>query len=652
MTYLRRYLDGEPTVLVVGFDDPPQVARVVPEYELAFVADREAALAALDEGVVCVLARDSLPDGTGDDLATDVFEVTDDVSVLIAPTAGGADRAGAVGLTGARYVPPSASRGQFATALASGAESGERRRSESLLADAFEQLLSTRGETIYVKDADGRYLAVSNADERDRSLLGETDAQLAREGDADAPLLERRHRDALTVAESGEPILGAVERFGQGEGAAWLERTIYPWRVDGSIVGVVGIERSVTERHEARAALQTRIDRLERFTSYVSQELRSPLQVVDAYLDLAWAGDEVALDRLTEATDRMAELVDALERLVDGQQVDIERTQTARIAAIARDVWTVVGDRRGSLSVALSDDAVVNAPESTIRPLLEAFFETAVAANDRPDGGRESRSVEVSLGALDDGFYVEHAHADAAGDDPEPVSPGVRSTVEAQGWTLGLSRTDGLARYEVRNCMLVSQLPQVPELGGERTLDGSATVGSDQFEGRVAVDGDRWTLSSGRSSGEGQRSEFAYATVDGPVEITARLRRLDEGGPDGTAGLTIRSSLSTDAVSGSVGRTAGGGTEVRWQTAATTAETSQRLDAVVGRHDWFRLTFDGDRVTVSVSVDGRSWQPVDQRTLALPGRAHVGLIVSDTASQRRCTAAFDDVSVRVADDGR
>lgn len=98
MTYLRRYLDGEPTVLVVGFDDPPQVAQVVPAYELEGVADREAALAALDEGVVCLLARDSLPDGTGDDLATDVFEITDDVSVLIAPTAGGADRAGAVGL--------------------------------------------------------------------------------------------------------------------------------------------------------------------------------------------------------------------------------------------------------------------------------------------------------------------------------------------------------------------------------------------------------------------------------------------------------------------------------------------------------------------------------------------------------------------------
>ena len=651
MTYLRRYLDDEPTVLVVGFDECPRVAEELSAFETTSVPTREAALSALDESVVCLLSRDALPDGTGADLAREVAERVDGVPVIVRPETSEPEVAVAVSRAGGRYLPPTASDEQFASALRAAAEDGERRASVALLSDAFQQFLSAHDETIYVKDADGRFLAVSDPEHRvDPSMvLGKTDRELSRQRDEGSPVLEQRHEDTLSVVETGEPIVAEVEQFGRGDALFWIERTVYPWRVEDTIVGVVGIERTVTSRHRTRADMQARINRLEQFTSYVAHELRSPLQVVDAYLDLAREGDPGAFDRLEHANDRMGELIDDLENLVSGDHVDIDRAQTVRIVDVARDVWTVIGPPEASLAVSVPADAVVNAPESSIRPLLENLFRTAVPEGRRPVD-ESGADVTVALGALDDGFYVEH---DGRGDDADRDSGTgvsiVESVIDEQGWTFDVVRTgDDTTRYEVGNCMMVTEPVETPAGGRACTPDASTAIGDVQLEGSVTVDDGRWTVSGAGDDIYGQRNDFQFvhAAVEPPVEITTRLRRMDDINPYSKAGIMLRSSLDDDAVHGYVGQTPGHGTEVLWRTARGADTTSQQLEEVTGHHDWLRLVADGERVTVSVSADGEEWNHVDQRPLSLSGPVYVGLAVCSVVPRALCSAEFDNLTVR------
>lgn len=651
MTYLRRYLDDEPTILVVGFDECPQVGDDRRPYSTTDVATREAALAALDESVVCVLTRYSLLDGRGDRLAADVCEATDEVPVVVASTTASRGRAVAVGSAGGRYVPPAATREQFVQAVLTAAEDGERRRNDALLSDAFEQFLSTHDETVYVKDAQGRFLAVSDPENgADPSMvLGKTDRELAHERDEGSPLLERRHEDALAVVESDEPILADVEQYGRGDGLYWIERTVYPWHIDGSVVGVVGIERPVSKRYRKRADMQARIDRLERFTSYVAHELRSPLQVVDAYLELAREGDPVAFDRLDDANDRMSELIDDLENLVSGEQVDIDGSRTVQIAAVARDVWTVIGTPAVSLDVSIPATAVVNAPESSVRPLLENLLRTAVPHDRQSVEDTRADPVVVRLGPLDDGFYVEH---DRVGPDADRASGTrlsiVESVIDDQGWTFDVSHPEeGLTRYEVGNCMMVSEPIDVSDTGPEHALESSTAIGDVQLEGSASVEDGVWTVSGAGDDIYGQRNDFqfVYAAVDGPVAIEARLRGMDDINPYSKAGIMLRSSLDDEAVHGYVGRTPGHGTEVLWRTAPGSDTTSQQLEEVTGQHDWLRLVADGERVTASVSTDGEDWNQIDQRPVSQSGPVYVGLAVCSVVPRVLCSAEFDNVTV-------
>jgi regulation of enolase protein 1 (concanavalin A-like superfamily)/DNA-binding NarL/FixJ family response regulator len=650
VTYLRRYLDDEPTVVVAGFDGGQRIVDESWGYETRAVSTGDAALSALDESVVCLVTRSSLPGWSAADLVREARATAPEVPVVVAPEAGDSDEAAAVGRVGGRYLPPTATDEQFAAAVRAGAEDGEQRRSVALLSDAFQQFLSTHDETIYVKDADGHFLAVSEPENRaDPSVvLGKTDRELSRERDGGSPFLEQRHADALSVVESGEPILADVEQFGHGDAVFWIERTVYPWRVDGVIVGVVGIERAVTARQRTRAEMQARIDRLEQFTSYVAHELRSPLQVVDAYLELAREGDPNAFDRLEDANDRMGELIDDLESLVSDDGVDIDRAQTVRIVEVADDVWTVIGRPGASLSVDIPPEAVVNAPESSIRPLLENLFRTAVPEDRPPVEEPATETVAVSLGALEDGFYVEHDGAEMAAEHDGPGLSLVESVIDERGWTFDVVRPDeDTVRYEVGNCMMVTEPVAASAAGQSYTLDASTAIGDVQIEGSVSVEDGRWTVSGAGDDIYGQRNDFqfVYAAVDGPVEITTRLRRMDDINPYSKAGIMIRSSLDDDAAHGYVGRTPGHGTEVLWRTTRGGDTTSQQLEEVTGQHDWLKLVADGQRVTVSVSNDGTEWKHVDQRPLSLSSPAYVGLAVCSVVPRALCSAEFDTLSV-------
>ncbi|MFB6196783.1 MAG: PAS domain S-box protein, partial [Halobacteriaceae archaeon] len=55
----------------------------------------------------------------------------------------------------------------------------------------------------------------------------------------------------------------------------------------GELIGVVNVLRDITERVEAQQEIQRQNEHLENFASFVSHDLRNPLNVAEGHLDLA-----------------------------------------------------------------------------------------------------------------------------------------------------------------------------------------------------------------------------------------------------------------------------------------------------------------------------------------------------------------------------
>ena len=195
--------------------------------------------------------------------------------------------------------------------------------------------------------------------------------------------------------------------------------------------------------------------RLEEFASVVSHDLRNPLNVAEGRLDLALDEcDSEQLEYVASAHDRMAELIDDLLTLARERDTDVEPTPVA-LASFVEACWQNVDT--GEASFVVDVEGTISADETQLRQLLENLFRNAIE-----HGGDD---VVVSVGTLDDGFYVE--------DDGPGISPDKREEVfeygysttrggtgfglsiakqcsEAHGWEIRVTDgTDGGARFEI-----------------------------------------------------------------------------------------------------------------------------------------------------------------------------------------------------------
>ena len=223
-----------------------------------------------------------------------------------------------------------------------------------------------------------------------------------------------------------------------------------------SLARILAANAEVALGRAAREAERERQrERLERFASMVSHDLRDPLQTAKATLAVARAGDEDALDDLDDLFDRMDELIaDVLTLAKQGRTVG--ETETVDIDEVAEAAWSTIdaGD------AALETDAppTVSADRERLQTLLENLFRNSVE--------HAGPAVTIRVGALDDaGFYVEDdgpGFVDADTDqlfeygyttDADNTGFGlniVDDIVDAHGWTItATTGRDGGARFEV-----------------------------------------------------------------------------------------------------------------------------------------------------------------------------------------------------------
>ena len=216
----------------------------------------------------------------------------------------------------------------------------------------------------------------------------------------------------LSTAEPDQTILS------MGETAERFYRvTSTPFTSGDTPIGRLLVFTDVTDEERATRELKRQNERLERFTSTVSHDLRNPLTVATGRLELAVEEtDSEHVETALSALERMETMIaDLLELAKHGQPID--ETEPVSLETAAREAWEMVKTDSGSLEVA--GEMEFQADPDRLASLFENLFRNAVE-HAGPD-------VTVTVEPTPDGFAVA--------DDGPGIPPDDRETVLESGYT-------------------------------------------------------------------------------------------------------------------------------------------------------------------------------------------------------------------------
>ncbi|MFC7072757.1 histidine kinase N-terminal 7TM domain-containing protein [Halovenus rubra] len=216
-------------------------------------------------------------------------------------------------------------------------------------------------------------------------------------------------------------------------------------------------KRREQELEATKQSLEQSNEKLNKFASTVSHDLRNPLNVAQLRLDLAQTEAQSENEHLVaveEAHERMESLIGDL--LVLARQGDvIEEKGAVDVTTLAENTWQNISTAEATLVVETAQTIRADSPR--LQELLENLFRNAVE-----HGGEE---VVVTLGEMADGFYVaddgpgvsvEHRgdvfdSGYSSADDGTGFGLNIAQEIAgAHGWEICLtdSKSDG-ARFEI-----------------------------------------------------------------------------------------------------------------------------------------------------------------------------------------------------------
>lgn len=257
------------------------------------------------------------------------------------------------------------------------------------------------------------------------------------------------------VVDSEEGVTQAVEyRHKLADGTyLWVESvTSANTTPDGHYVINT---RDISERKAREQELHRQNERLNRFVGVVSHDLRNPLAVADGRLELiADEYESEHIEAIRCAHDRMETLIEDLLTIArDGEQV--HDREEVDIEDVVLTCWQDIGT--DNATIAADVDLQVRADRTRLEQLLGNLLRNAVE-----HGGEH---VTITIGMLDDGFYVEDDGPGIPTDDREQVFEAgysteqggtgfglgiVKRVVEAHDWNICITDgIDGGARFEI-----------------------------------------------------------------------------------------------------------------------------------------------------------------------------------------------------------
>ncbi|WP_336001509.1 histidine kinase N-terminal 7TM domain-containing protein [Halorientalis halophila] len=235
--------------------------------------------------------------------------------------------------------------------------------------------------------------------------------------------------------------------------------------------------RDITDREEYRQELERQNERLDRFASTVSHDLRNPLSVSNMRAELI--EDDVAdghdPERVREharkiqgANERMETIIDDLLAIArGGAEVSEDDTEQVDLDAAARAAWANVDTGTGSLAVA--DSVTLTAERSRLLTVFENCFRNSVQHG--------SDDVTVTVGPLTDGRAGFFVADDGPGIRPEDRDAVLEYGVSERddGTGLGLAIVETMAEAHG----WTTTVTECEDAGGARVEFTGVTLGGD-----------------------------------------------------------------------------------------------------------------------------------------------------------------------------
>ncbi|WP_318570118.1 PAS domain-containing sensor histidine kinase [Salinigranum marinum] len=372
-------------------------------------------------------------------------------------------------------------------------------------------------------DTDLRYTWVGNprAGFDAATVVGKRDDELLDSAAAETVMEPKRR-----VLETGEGVREEVT-YELPTGEVTYDLTIEPLRDDsGEIVGLTAAALDITERktherelREREAELRRQNERLERFANVLSHDLRSPLTVADARLELlAGRTDETDhVDAIRRAHRRMATLIDDVLTLARQGNAVVETTAVP-LRRVARLAWQQVATGDATLDVVT--DRTVRANESRLQQLFENLFRnsvehgstgnwTATQSGDTVEHGSTSPRSPAREDSVEYAFTSSRPEADDSVGHASGASGGATDADRA-GVTVRVGALDDHAGFSVAD-----DGPGIPPGEREQVFDDAYSTGAGTGLGlaivREIVESHGWTVTVTDGDEGGARFEIRGA---------------------------------------------------------------------------------------------------------------------------------------------
>ena len=173
----------------------------------------------------------------------------------------------------------------------------------------------------------------------------------------------------------------------------------------------------------------------------------------------------------------------------------------------------------------------------------------------------------------------------------------------------------------------------------------SADIGNVGVSGRASFAGGTFTLEGAGADiwGTSDAFHFAYRTLSGDGEITARVATIENTAAWTKMGVMVRASLSPGSAYALMLVSSGKGLAFQRRTADGAFATHTTGGPGTAPH-WVRIRRAGNLITAFTSADGVTWTTVGQDTIALGASVSIGLAAHSHDPSQAATATFDNVT--------
>lgn len=321
----------------------------------------------------------------------------------------------------------------------------------------YEAIVDAVGDPVYVLDDEGKFLYVNNSFVNTFGYPAEQVVGQSVELVKDETAIAQGRNNLRRVLSDDGPDSVCFETEIQsmdGETITCMDH-MKAVMTDEGFVGSAGVLRDITEQKEREQKLRQQNKRLERFASTLAHDIRNPLSVAMAELELT--RDECSSERLSKVSESLTQIERIIADLLELAQTAETEVASVDLESVACESWEQVESAESTLSVDAQETVIAN--RSQLQRLFVNLFSNSL---NHSDG-----NVIVSVGTLPDGFYV---------DDTGPGIPVAdRNDVFETGYTTdpdGSGYGLGIVQNIVLNHSWDMQLGESPSGGLRVTITG------------------------------------------------------------------------------------------------------------------------------------------------------------------------------------